>query len=1599
MDNNPLRNILKGRHPELTEADVSALIDEGIMPSSLQKIELPKDLPPGAYGIPSLQLKGADQLRGTNIGAFVFDSGNDATRRALSDSVYINPHAPLPMPVMIAHEAEHLMARRQLGRTSNINKKFDELIGDTRSRAEFVKNAVAAEPYLKEQYGLNSGYFNPKMLERNGGRLLYEQLAELSALEQTKGVDLTKDPVLRKTLFKDKNVRETYSAITGLRQTRLDARDLPTYTRQPEPSPPGMLNKLRSIVGFSGGGDVSKAASTQGPRTMAQDDFQSFVERIKQAESAGQRFDKKGNLLTSSKGAQGEMQVMPATQRDPGFGVAPVKDKSPDEIARVGRDLLRAFDSKYGGNRMYAAAAYNWGPGNVDRWIAAGADFDKLPKETQNYLRKVAPEALAASGRKPAPAPATAAPQPAVMEPPLGISASAAPRAVAIGDSLAEGFAKANNLGGMYKSGAGPQAVMKMLQDYAANNSLQGTTVYLGTGLPNNPAQRDAVAQQVAFIKAQGGTPVVFGAGPGSQKNPTTGQNEFLQTVAQDSGAQFTGPLATLFPAISKQDPMGLHLTPAQYKELYKQTGGAPVTAAAPASRPVATAQAAPRAAAQASAVDLGSGYKAALALAFLGDEDKDREVSDEELRARMNRMEDEEFAQQLVDYKPVNTLQDLEITALNPVKALQPVRMAEGGVVGQSAADELRNLKLKMDLPSVADIRNNGGDFAAPAGPSSTINPATTIAVGQALQGYGNMFGGMLPGSSVANFAGNLAVNSGINSLSNMQNQEAMHTLAGRFGDEALAMHGMAEGRAASEAAANAAANEAGISAAFGNADSTYSGASDFNKGGEVDTKEDDAQKSGEAKNTPTIGEFSAPRMTARESARAALNTVFGIGMGPGMGANLGYSIYKHFSGETPLEDLLRRARQASQPIDPKREREPIEQSGEMRPIKRSNGSPETGEVALTPEEIAAASRPATFNPQIARQGAAARALAAQRDVNTLPDPRTYAAVSGFLGQAPDQLGFSAMHPDIAGITKAGEAGFAASLVPVVAPVVAPVAKAVGKGATALGMRTEKALEAPVTRTLERGGRSAEMLQALGAQPSFAIKPRGGHFELRPDASGPGMAVWDDVRQTVSDHLANTKDQQLNNWFNAKVTAYLRRDFGTESDQFVKAADAGKKLHLPNEPMDPLMRGSIQRAREIEGFPKSGFATTEYGKNIEDAIDASLNIRELGDLTIRYPLMSQRVPPSLMQFSTTNPEMRLYSLDEIVERGPRLGDLRDRMLELRGTNEVRFYGEPPVKIPDSYRITDQALQGLSPVQASEKVAQFDNWRTKVRQRAATSAIRKNPQANPINAGDGHVWVNPPDLAQDKNMRQLVQDVGCDGKWCTREEGYSLSYGSGNSRLSILIDDKARPVAQLTVESVPPSSEKFIRSLSLEQLKAFIASNPLYKYADRDELFAFAETSPQYAEYLRTAPRNVSITELRGYANTMDLTDSPSLKKIQDRIKDLDRQYGVGYVENLRGVGLTEIPKNRPDLILNYFDLPAKDRLSLKEKFGSETAGFKAILDEAINMNKGSKYFSGNDNQISDLFRDAARTVLRSPANFATGGMVERKHADNRAYL
>jgi len=117
-----------------------------------------------------------------------------------------------------------------------------------------------------------------------------------------------------------------------------------------------------------------------------------LLEAVKQQESGGRRYKADGKTLlegpqTKYGTAKGEMQVLDMTTKDPGYGVKPAQDDSPDERARVGRDYLRAMVNKYG-NKETALVAYNWGPGNFDKWRAGGMDGE-IPKETKGYIQNI----------------------------------------------------------------------------------------------------------------------------------------------------------------------------------------------------------------------------------------------------------------------------------------------------------------------------------------------------------------------------------------------------------------------------------------------------------------------------------------------------------------------------------------------------------------------------------------------------------------------------------------------------------------------------------------------------------------------------------------------------------------------------------------------------------------------------------------------------------------------------------------------------------------------------------------------------------------------------------------------------------------------------------------------------------------------------------------------------------------------------------------------------------------------------------------------------------------------------------------------------------
>lgn len=81
----------------------------------------------------------------------------------------------------------------------------------------------------------------------------------------------------------------------------------------------------------------------------------------------------------SHAGARGLMQLMPATARSLGID----DSFDPEQNVMGGTRFLKDMLQRYSGNVDSALAAYNWGPGNVDKRP------DHLPRETRDYLARV----------------------------------------------------------------------------------------------------------------------------------------------------------------------------------------------------------------------------------------------------------------------------------------------------------------------------------------------------------------------------------------------------------------------------------------------------------------------------------------------------------------------------------------------------------------------------------------------------------------------------------------------------------------------------------------------------------------------------------------------------------------------------------------------------------------------------------------------------------------------------------------------------------------------------------------------------------------------------------------------------------------------------------------------------------------------------------------------------------------------------------------------------------------------------------------------------------------------------------------------------------
>ena len=93
----------------------------------------------------------------------------------------------------------------------------------------------------------------------------------------------------------------------------------------------------------------------------------------------------------SPAGARGIGQFMPQTAKEEGVDVTDPKSS----IYGAAKYYAKMKNTVANGNDQLAMAAYNWGPGNLQKWLKNGADPSKLPAETRDYVNFISGRPLA----------------------------------------------------------------------------------------------------------------------------------------------------------------------------------------------------------------------------------------------------------------------------------------------------------------------------------------------------------------------------------------------------------------------------------------------------------------------------------------------------------------------------------------------------------------------------------------------------------------------------------------------------------------------------------------------------------------------------------------------------------------------------------------------------------------------------------------------------------------------------------------------------------------------------------------------------------------------------------------------------------------------------------------------------------------------------------------------------------------------------------------------------------------------------------------------------------------------------------------------------
>lgn len=272
-------------------------------------------------------------------------------------------------------EQEALVAT--LGR---LDSEFDRLRQDL--AIAFAPDVISAMKafgdWIKEHHGDIIGFF------RDAGdsiKKLSESVGGATTLLLLLAAGLRANPLVMAAIAASTAANAVDKANSDATQQGKDVGGY-LYDKIHEDKAPFMTwDSIKSLLGF--GEPEQHAQSARRPSSSSGMD--DLLHGIMMTESGGDPF------AYNVSGATGAYQFMPGTARDLGLRVDSQVDErlNPEKSRAAASVYMRQLLKRYDGNVDNALRAYNWGMGNVDKWIANGSDESALPKETRDYTGKV----------------------------------------------------------------------------------------------------------------------------------------------------------------------------------------------------------------------------------------------------------------------------------------------------------------------------------------------------------------------------------------------------------------------------------------------------------------------------------------------------------------------------------------------------------------------------------------------------------------------------------------------------------------------------------------------------------------------------------------------------------------------------------------------------------------------------------------------------------------------------------------------------------------------------------------------------------------------------------------------------------------------------------------------------------------------------------------------------------------------------------------------------------------------------------------------------------------------------------------------------------